>query len=370
MSDKRPADIEADVRRRRRRLGLTVRMAQDAVPGLTWAAVVDAEPVWSRAHGVSCVDRTEPMAADTVLQACSLSKPVAALGMLSLVADGRVGLDQDVRPLLDYDVPRSRHYRGPDPDLTVRRLLTHRNGIAGRGTTPDKTGRFTKGGGGSVRFRGDTDRPIPSLEDFWAGYRGRAGVTITHPPDQQRSYSGLGYLVIEHLCEQLTRRPFASWIDERILGPIGMSASSFVLEPELGLPLACGHDAHAGELPGGREVCPWSAAAGLYATAGDLARFVACLVDRGRARDGVVVPADTVERMVTQGLGVTTTGRGASLRFHHTGSNKGFRTILRGYPGRRAGVVVLSNSGGVAAGGTVAAVAAAAGRAHRWPGAR
>ncbi|MGI9600790.1 MAG: serine hydrolase domain-containing protein [Acidimicrobiales bacterium] len=371
MAHPRPADIEADVRRDRHRVGLTGRMRADGIPGLVSAAVVDGQPSWSRGHGLACVDDGIPVGADTVFQCCSLSKPVAAVGVLSLVAAGRVGLDEDVRPLLAYDIDRHRLYSGAAPAITVRRLLMHRNGITGRGTTPDKRGRrFVRGGGGSVRFPGTYDSPIPSIRDFWSGYKGRAGVMVTHAPDQQRSYSGLGYLVLEHLCEQLTGRRFGEWMDERILGPLGMTASTFDLDPRLGRPLACGHDSKGRVLPGRRELCPWSAAAGLYTTAGDMARFLAFLVNEGRVGSEVVLDRDLTVAMTTDGLCVTVAGRGHNRRFRHTGSNAGFRTILVGYPGPRGGVVVMANSGVIAAGGGVSAMAAATARAHRWPGAR
>lgn len=361
----------ADVRSGSERVGLVARMAAGGVPGLTAAVVVDGAPTWSRGHGLACADEGTPVAADTVFQACSLSKPVAAVGVLTLVADGRVGLDDDIRALLAFDIDRHRIYRGPDPAITVRRLLMHRNGIAGRGTTPARRGRrFIKGGGGSVRLPGTYDRPIPSIGDFWAGWDGRQGVAITHAPDEKRSYAGLGYLVLEHLCEQLTDRRFADWMAERVLDPVGMHASTFALDPELGLPLACGHDGTGAVLPGRRELCPWAAAAGLYSTAGDLARFVACLVNGGVADGTRVLAGHLVDEMLTTGLCVTVTGSGRSARFRHTGSNMGFRSILVGYPHQRAGVVVLGNGAGRHSAAVVTAVAAAAARQYRWPGAR
>jgi len=363
-----PLEVEADVWAGSRRIGLTGRMSRDGIPGLTAAAVIDASPAWSRAHGLASAEDGSPVAADTVFQACSLSKPVAAVGVLTLVADGRIGLDEDVRSKLAYDVPRHRLYRGGDPAITVRRLLMHRNGITGRGTTPDKTGRrFVRGGGGSVRLPGTYDRPIPTVEDFWPGYRGRRGVMVTHASDQQRSYSGLGYLVLEHLCEQVTGRPFSDWMSERVLDPIGMHASSFDLDPDLGLPLASGHDRHGRVLPGQREICPWSAAAGLYTTAADLARFVACLVDRGQARGAAVVDADLVETMLGEGLCVSVVGHGSRARFTHTGSNGGFRTVMVGYPHQRGGVVAMANGAGSDVQAGINALAVAAGRAYGWP---
>ena len=81
------------------------------------------------------------VAHDTVFQAASLAKPVTALGVLALVDDGLIGLDDDVEPHLGLPLPRHRLAGAvPRGSVTVRRLLQHRGGIVGRGTTPTARG--------------------------------------------------------------------------------------------------------------------------------------------------------------------------------------------------------------------------------------
>ncbi len=338
---------EVGVRRGTDVVGIWSRLAAAKVPGAAVAAVVDDEVAWSTGYGVIAAGADEPVVPETVFQACSLSKPVTALGALRMVDAGWIDLDEDIQPHLAYEIPvhpmadRGRRLGASFP-ITLRQLLAHRAGIVGRDTTPDSRGRrFIKGGGGSVRVKNLRGTRVPSLEDSWVG-RGGPPVMVTYKPGSKYSYSGAGYLVLQHLIEQLSGDPFDAWMGENVLAPLGMTSSSFALTPDAAS-MSCGHDTKGRTLPGLREVCPWSAAAGLHATASDLARFVVAMNRRGMIEDRELLSENLVEAMFAEGLGVAMAGKGANRRFQHTGSNEGFRSFLVGFPQRSGGVVVLAN---------------------------
>jgi CubicO group peptidase (beta-lactamase class C family) len=191
--------------------------------------------------------------ASTRFQAASLAKPMSAWGVLRLVEQGRIGLDE---PLTGH----LRRWRPPPSPfdaegLTVRRLLSHTAGLSVHG------------------YVGQTpDRPPPPIAASLAGETGDSfPVELLEPPGRRWLYSGGGYSVAQLLAEELTGRPFADHMQAEVLTPLGMTASSFWWSrtAETARP----HDAVGGSLPD--FAFAEQAAAGLVTTAPDLARFLA-----------------------------------------------------------------------------------------------
>ena len=152
------------------------------------------------------------------------------------------------------------------------------------------------------------------------------------------SYSGAGYLVLQHVVEQVTGRRFADHMDD-VLSSFGARAATFDLEPPDHLPLARGHDVDGRELAGGFELVPWSAAGGLFTSAASLAEIVASVV----RRDGLTLARETVDLMARERLGVTVRRREGRTVILHGGDNGGYRASLTGMLETRAGAVVLTN---------------------------
>jgi len=179
-----------------------------------------------------------------LFQAGSISKPVTALAALELAARGEVDLDADVNGrLTSWQLP------GP-PGVSLRQLLGHTAGLG----VPFYPG-YTQGAARpTLRQSLDGEPPAatkPVRADAAAGGRFR--------------YSGGGYAVVQQLIADVTGQPFGEAAQALVLGPLGMTSSTFAqpLPPDL-RPLAARPDWH---------VYPESAAAGLWTTPEDLARF-------------------------------------------------------------------------------------------------
>jgi CubicO group peptidase (beta-lactamase class C family) len=184
-------------------------MATSTAPGLAVALVHHGQVVWAAGHGVADRTTRQPVTPTTRFQAASLSKPVAAWGVLRLIEQGRIGLDEPV-------VSHLRHWRPPpspfDADgITVRRLLSHTAGLSVHG------------------YAGQTlDRPLPSIAASLSGEAGGSfPVELLDAPGGRWLYSGGGYSVLQLLVEELTGRPFADVMQAEVLGPLGMTVSSF-----------------------------------------------------------------------------------------------------------------------------------------------
>jgi Raf kinase inhibitor-like YbhB/YbcL family protein len=310
-------------------------LAESAVPGLAVALVCHGRVAWAAGYGMADRATGEPVTEATCFQAASVSKPVTAWGALRLVGRGRIGLDEPV-------VGHLRHWRPPpspfDADgITLRRLLSHTAGLSVHG------------------YAGQTpDRPLPSIT---ASLLGEAGgsfpVELLDAPGRRWLYSGGGYSVVQLLVEELTGRSFAEFMQAQVLGPLGMTASSFRWRRTAAT--ARPHDAVGGRVPD--LAFAEQAAAGLVTTAPDLARFVAAALPGPHGEPpgrGVLSPAGVRLALTAApatdgrwglgyGLGLLP---GGDLLAYHEGANRGWRAGLALLPERRAGIVVLANSDG------------------------
>lgn len=353
------------------------RMRAENVPGVAVACVLDNRLAWSCGYGHLKGTSGNAVHPESVFQAASISKTLAAVGVMRLLELNRdLTLTSDIRDVMDWKLPVNRGFRQRGVP-TIERLLTHRAGVNVSG------------------FRGyntSSTRQVPTLDEVLAGRSSRSGVTVnssairvTMQPGNF-AYSGGGYLVLQKLIEEKSGRSFARFMQDRFFGPLGMNRSTFALKPPTRLyrerQVTTAHDANGNShqfTPG--RIFPESAAAGLLTTAEDLARFVIMINEEGRIGRTRVLRSQSVEDMLDSRLGrrmgpFDAQGLGFRLnrarthqdfRYGHGGTNGGgFKALYYGYPNRRGGVVVLTN--GSAANGSAfrRAVARAVASAYGW----
>lgn len=317
-------------------LTIAARMANYAVPGVSVAVIEDCKVVDARGFGVVEAGGA-PVRPDTLFQAASISKPVAALAALRLVEREKLSLDADVRTdLKSWTVPDSPLLK--DRPVTLRGLLTHSAGLTVHGF-----------GGYAV------GAPLPTTVEILdgAGPANSAPVRVKTAPGERAIYSGGGFTVAQLLMTDATGRPFPALMRELVLDPAGMTDSTFdqPLVPQPGRSVASGHSFGGKALPGRWHVYPEMAAAGLWTTPRDLAK-VAIAVMRAKqgAAGAILAPAlaaDMLRQQIgTRGLGWEVTGEGRAVAFGHGGSNEGFRAQLIAYPATCQGAVVMTNSDG------------------------
>ena len=109
-------------------ISLKERMQQLHVPGVSIAVVHNGAIDWADGVGVQKLGG-EPVTAETLFQAGSISKPIAAMAALHLVQEGKLKLDSDVNPLLtSWKIPASS--AAPGATVTLRESLTHTAGFS------------------------------------------------------------------------------------------------------------------------------------------------------------------------------------------------------------------------------------------------
>ena len=196
----------------------------------------------------------------TLYQMASVSKLVTAWGVMTLVRDGLIDLDAPASNYLSrWQFPASEF---DTQAVTVRRLLSHTAGLGD--------------GFGYAGFL--PDEPLQTLEESLTLTQDAVtgeprGVTVTQPPGKAWRYSGGGYAVLQLVIEEVTGLPFADYMNQAVLQPLGMSASSFDWRQAEGRgALATNYDTDLKPLPHRRYTA--TAAAALYATAQDMATLI------------------------------------------------------------------------------------------------
>jgi CubicO group peptidase (beta-lactamase class C family) len=288
----------------------------------------------AKGYGVTSLEGGSPVTPETLFQAGSVSKPVTALGALRLVDQQKLTLDADVN-----DVLHTWHLPGNDltagNPVTLRRLLSHTAGLTVHG------------------FPGyRADGPLPTLVQVLDGQppANTKPIRVDLAPGSKWRYSGGGYIVVQQMMMDVSGRPFADFMWENVLEPLGMNASTFEqpLPAKYTALTATGHLPAGRPVPGRWHVYPEMAAAGLWTTPSDLARFAIALQKSFTGDTHPVLSPATARLMVTPekgsyGLGFQISGRGPTEQFAHNGRDEGFDAILRAYRTTGLGAVVMIN---------------------------
>ena len=309
------------------------------VPGVSIAIIHQHSVIWSRAYGVLQAGQAAPTRTDSLFQACSISKAVTAVAILHLVQAGSIDLDTDVNKYLTtWKIPANDTWQ---PTVTLRQLLSHTAGI----NVPWFYGYHR-------------DQEIPSLVQILAGEKpaNTPGIRVNILPGTRFRYSGGGYCVLQQLLCDVRQQPFPELMRDLVLDPLGMTQSTY----EQPLPekywnnASSGHRASGKPLAGQWHTMPEMAAAGLWTTATDLARFSIDLqlafagqTDRLLSPEMVrLFLSPEVQRDPTSfmGLGVWLEGSGRNARFGHPGDNEGFACRWTALCEGGMGAVIMTNS--------------------------
>ncbi len=288
-----------------------------------------------------------------LMQVASLSKAVAATAILILAEQQGVGLDGDIRgQVTSVDIAS---LEGGDRPVTLRQLLSHTTGAS-------QSGYPGYPRGSALLSTADVIDAPPRIFESQLVFDGVPG---------EFRYSGGGYTIAQLWAEDTTGKSFEAIADELLLGSLGMEQSTFAqpLDEADIAPLAMvGADSGFAPTQGvfsaienSWHVYPEKAAAGLWSTSEDYARFAAALLDAAAGEENPI-PAKIARAMLTPeaetdfmpgtryGFGVMLTpkGDGGIANVWHTGANAGYRTLFMARPGSaekpRRVVVSLGNT--------------------------
>ena len=318
-------------------LPLPALMQKLGVPGMSIAVIRDFDIHWSRGYGVADVSTGAKVEPDTLFQAASISKPIAAMAVLKAVQDGKFTLDQDVNTILtSWKVPASEHMA--NQPVTLRGLLSHTSG--------------TDDGFGFPGYK--PGAPVPTLVQILNGEKpsnvGR--VLVARTPLTAFKYSGGGITLVQLLMTDALKRPFQQMMQDTVLAPVGMRHSAYEqpLSPERDRNAARAHDRTGAARDAKWHVYPELAAAGLWTTSPDLARFGIELQKSLQGKSNRVLNRATVQEMASPvgvgpfAIGMQMEKMGEGWYLNHGGSNWGFQCLLFVHKIKGYGFAAMTNA--------------------------
>jgi len=304
---------------------LKAEMAKRHIPGLSVAVVQDGKVVKEQGYGLANVELSVPATVDTVYMLASISKQFTATGIMLLVRDGKVGLDDGAGKYLD-GLPKT--WRG----VTVRQLLNQISGIPEWVPNPNKD-------------------PLLKTYTLAEITRRAAAKPLAFTPGSRFEYSNTNYNLLAGIIEKASGSPCGEFLRARIFGPLGMSATGPYDPMEIVGNRAAGYIRLGGKLFNNTLVYDpslFSGAGGLQSTVGDMVKWDAALAA------GTLLPASDLAQMWTPpalpngahsgyGMGWVNQRLNGHRVLWHNGSLPGAMGFSGLFPEDHLTVILLSN---------------------------
>ncbi|MFC1731542.1 serine hydrolase domain-containing protein [candidate division KSB1 bacterium] len=292
-------------------------------PALSAAVAVDYRIVFSGGVGYADIENKVPATGKTVYRVASISKPIGAIGLMQLLEQGRVALDD---PIQNY-VPS---FPQKQDTITLEHLLTHTSGIRHY-----NSGEF----GAMVHYE--------SLADAIGIFKDDP---LRFAPGTDYSYSTYGFNLVQGVIETASEMDILNYMRRFVWEPAGMLSTYFEMPGEIVYNRAQGYTRTEGQIRNARytDVSIKYIGGGIISTVEDLVRVFIAL------DNGVLMKPESVELMYTEhynlrpnsgralGWSVDTDSSGRR-RISHSGGATGFGSMLINYPDQKVIVAVISN---------------------------
>ena len=313
-------------------------MEEMNIPGLSIAVIDNFEVVWSKGYGVRDLKSKEKVDKNTIFQAASISKPFAAFGVMKLVQEGKIDLDQDITNYLKTWNLKENNFT-EEKKVTFRNLLSHNAGITIHG------------------FPGYNEKgEIPTLNEVLDGESpaNTGKIEVDTKPETLHRYSGGGYTIAQKALIDITGKEFEKYMQEDILDPIGLENSFFTNKLLTEKKQENATFGHYNDNSLVRHIYPEIAAAGLWTTAEDLAKFAVEIQKSLKGKSNKVLNTEIMETMMTPVLnGEYSIGFGVSeaskedILYEHAGGNEGYNCLLSFHKSKGYGFAIMVNNFGL-----------------------
>jgi len=303
------------------------------VPGTSIAIIENGKLKWAKGYGIANTNTNQKVDVNTLFQAGSISKPVAALAALKLVDEGKLDLDEDVSTYLkSWKLPDSKFT--DTEKVTLRRLLTHTAGMTVHG------------------FPGYTQKDsFPSINTVLNGKGNTAEILLDTIPGSIWRYSGGGYTVMEKIVEDVSGLSLEDYMSKNILPKMDMTNSTYSqpIKESMQNNISAAYYGDGKIIEGLWHNYPEQAAAGLWTTPSDLAKYLIEIHEIYTSNSNGVLSKETVNAMLTKdkndwGLGPSLRENNNDLIFGHGGKNAGFTNDMMAFAKSGNGVIVMTSA--------------------------
>lgn len=308
---------------------LKAELVRQRIPGMSVAIVRNGKVILAKGYGIANVRRSVPVTQDTIIQIASITKSFTATGMMILVEQGKVGIDD---PISQYVPDSSPAWK----DVTIRHLLTHTSGISSDWS----------------KIPSDQRQNAHTPEGV---IRCMAQVPVEFPPGERYAYCNTGYMILGRIIEVVSGKSLDVFLDEHIFRPLQMTSTARGFT-DLNI-LSTGYYMHEGTLkesnPWLEEEARWAWGNGWFvSTVMDMAKWDAALYTEEILRQSSLAQMWTPAKLddgseTNYGFGwVIERFRGHSVVWHNGGGG-GCSTVIKRLPERKLTVIVLTNCDGV-----------------------
>lgn len=282
------------------------------------------------------IDPRLKVSKNSLFQAASISKSLAAYGALKLVSERRLSLDEPVnQQLKSWKIPENQYSK--NTPVTLTQLLDMTSGLSVSGFPGHVQGE-----------------KLPTLLEVLEGKipANTPPVRLFYRPGTRYFYTGGGFQVLEQLMEDITGQSFTVWMQREILHPLNMRHSLFQtpLEKQYHPVAVPGFLSDGSPIKGGWNHYAIAAAGGMWSTPSDLAKFAINISESWHGKNNRIIPKTLTEKMLTRqkntdyGLGVVINGKGRHLNFRKAGHNLGYHSQIIMFPNSGDGLVIMTNS--------------------------
>jgi len=236
------------------------------VPGIAYGIVADGQLVYIGTRGYRELSSRSPVDTSTVFRIASMTKSFTAVAILQLRDAGRLSLDDPAERYVP-ELSGLKYPTGDSPKITIRHLLSHSEGFPEDNPWGDQQ-------------LGATDEQMTSMM--------RSGIPFSTSPGTSYEYSNYGFAILGRIVARVSGMPYAQYLAERVLRPLGMSSTT--LEPGLVRRNRLAHGyrwqdsswLEEKQLPHGA----FGSMGGMLTSISDLARWVGFMLDAWPPRDG------------------------------------------------------------------------------------
>lgn len=312
----------------KKKFTLKDRMAFYNANAVSIAVIKDYKIEWVKSYGFADVSEKRMVTPQTLFQAASISKSINSLGILKLVEEGKLGLDDDINNYLKtWKFPYDETSKGKK--ITIANLLSHKAGLSVHGF-----GGYEKG------------EELPTITQILDGQKpsNSKAVRSIFEPGSKFEYSGGGTTISQLILENTTGEKYEDYMLKNILIPLGMTSSSFNQPPAKDKEnlLATAY-INGREVKGKYHIYPEKAAAGLWTNPTDLANYIIETQLSLVGKSNKILSKEMSVKRINNNLGVFLNDFNGTKYFGHSGGNEGFVCHYIGSLEGGNGIVVMTN---------------------------
>ncbi|MHC1765890.1 MAG: serine hydrolase domain-containing protein [Verrucomicrobiia bacterium] len=305
---------------------VNAQMGRGGIVGLAVAVFTNGQTVLAKGYGLANVEHHVPVKPETIFQSGSMGKQFTATGIMMLVEEGKLSLDD-----------RITKYFNPAPDswtnIAVRHLLTHTGGLGDYPKDFDLQKDYTE------------DQLLQQIQ----------AIPLEFQPGEKWRYSNLGYVTLGILIHKVTGQFYGDFLRQRIWEPLGMRTARIISEQDIITNRAAGYVRVDNQLKNQSWVSPslnTTADGSLYLSLYDMAKWDAALYTEKLLKKGSLEQMWTPVKLKNgetnnYGFGWGFGEAGGHRIIEHGGAWQGFTAHISRYVDDQLTVVVFANLAGV-----------------------